>query len=424
MKLLNYTSRYFVIILLFIIFIWAAFFYYNMLDEIYDSMDDSLENQKGLVLQKVKDNPEILQKKQFEDGYYTIQKLARKPKKLGKDEYRDTLMFMQNEEDYEPVRLLETSFSQAGNYYKLKLITSMVEEDDLVEELLYSIIALYLGLILSILILNNFFLKNTWKPFYSLLEKLKNFSIESEQKITLEDTKIEEFALLNKNIENLLYKSQESYQQQKHFIENASHELQTPIAISINKLELLLEKNNLKADQIETFSSVLQNLERLKRLNKSLLLLTKIENNQFIEEEDINLNLLLKELLEDFLDFSTYKEVELELIQQENLTARMNKDLAIILFTNLIQNAIKHGKIGTQIEIIIHKESVMIKNESDHTIPLDVDKIFSRFYKETALQNSTGLGLSIAQAIAKKYGFTVTYTYKDLHCFKVNFQQT
>ncbi|MGO1585873.1 MAG: ATP-binding protein, partial [Mesonia sp.] len=109
---------------------------------------------------------------------------------------------------------------------------------------------------------------------------------------------------------------------------------------------------------------------------------------------------------------------------QENLTARMNKDLAIILFTNLIQNAIKHGKIGTQIEIIIHKESVMIKNESDHTIPLDVDKIFSRFYKETALQNSTGLGLSIAQAIAKKYGFTVTYTYKDLHCFKVNFQQT
>ncbi|MDQ7917677.1 HAMP domain-containing sensor histidine kinase [Mesonia sp. MT50] len=424
MKLLNYTSRYFVIILLFIIFIWAAFFYYNMLDEIYDSMDDSLENQKGLVLQKVKDNPEILQKKQFEDGYYTIQKLAGKPKKMGKDKYRDTLMFMENEKEFEPVRLLETSFSQAGNYYKLKLITSMVEEDDLVEELLYSIIALYLGLILSILILNNFFLKNTWKPFYSLLEKLKKFSIESEHKITFEDTKIEEFALLNKNIENLLYKSQESYKQQKHFIENASHELQTPIAISINKLELLLEKNNMNEDQIETFSSVLQNLERLKRLNKSLLLLTKIENNQFIEEEDINLNLLLQELLEDFLDYSTYKKVELELIQQKNLRARMNKDLAIILFTNLIQNAIKHGKVGTQIEIIIHKESVMIKNESDHTIPLDVDKIFSRFYKETALQNSTGLGLSIAQAIAKKYGFTVTYTYKDLHCFKVNFQQT
>lgn len=424
MKLLNYTSRYFVIILLFIIFIWAAFFYYNMLDEIYDSMDDSLENQKGLVLQKVIDNPEILQQKQFEDGYYTIQKLAHQPKKLGVDQYRDTLMFMHNEKDFEPVRLLETSFLQEGIYYKLKVITSMVEEDDLVEDLFYSILILYLGLILSILILNNFLLKNTWKPFYNLLEKLKNFSIESEQRITFEDTNIEEFALLNKNIENLLYKSQESYQQQKHFIENASHELQTPIAISMNKLELLLEKNNLNEDQIETFSSVLQNLERLKRLNKSLLLLTKIENNQFIEEEDINFNLLLEELLEDFSDFSTYKDLELKFIQQEQLTARMNKDLAIILFTNLIQNAIKHGRKGSIIRIEVKQNKVSIQNESEENIPLDGEKIFSRFYKETALQNSTGLGLSIAEAITKKYACTLTYTFMNLHVFEVSFRKT
>ncbi|MDT0294344.1 HAMP domain-containing sensor histidine kinase [Mesonia ostreae] len=423
MKLLNYTSRYFVIILLFIIFIWGAFFYYNMLDEIYDSMDDSLENQKELVQQKVLDHPEFLKQDQFENGYYTIQQLKDKPKKIDEDQYRDTLMFMQNEGEFEPVRLLETSFYQDEHYYKLKVITSMVEEDDLVETLFWSILILYLGLILSILVLNNYFLKNTWKPFYSLLDKLKNYSIESGQKLSFEDTNIEEFALLNKNIETLLYKSQESFQQQKHFIENASHELQTPIAISINKLELLLEKSHLNEDQAETFSSVLQNLERLKRLNKSLLLLTKIENNQFVEEEDINLNLLLKELIEDFSDFLRYKNLELKFIQQEQLSIRMNKDLAMILFTNLIQNAIKHGKKSSIISIKIYDNAVTIQNESEKNIPLDGEKIFSRFYKATALQNSTGLGLSIALAITQKYKYKLSYTYKNLHCIEVNFRK-
>lgn len=421
MKLLNYTSKYFVIILLFIIFIWATFFYYSMLDEIYDSMDDGLENQKGLVLQKAKKNPSILEQKQFEDGYYKIRKLSQRPKKLGIDHYRDTLMFMQNEEDFEPVRLLETSFLMEDNYYKLKVITSMVEEDDLIADLFYSILWLYLGLILSILILNNFLLKNTWKPFYNLLDKLKNFNIETEEKISFETTKIEEFSLLNKNIEQLLYKSQESFKQQKQFIENASHELQTPIAISINKLELILEKNNLNEEQAKTFSSVLQHLERLKRFNKSLLLLTKIENNQFIVEEHININTLLKQLVEDFYDFSNYKNLTIQLISQEDLNYYMNKDLAVILFTNLIQNAIKHGKKDSQIEILISKNTVIIKNESEKNIPLDGEKIFNRFYKQTSLQNSTGLGLSIAKAISNKYSCGLRYYYKDQHCFEINF---
>jgi signal transduction histidine kinase len=256
-----------------------------MLDEIYDSMDDGLENQKILVIQRAAENPVVLAKNEFGDGYYTIKKVRARAAKNFKESYRDTLMYMQNEEDFEPVRLLETVFHQNGEYFKLKVITSMVEEDDLVEDLLFSLLWLYFGLIVTILVLNNIVLKKIWNPFYKLIDQLKNFNIERSDKIVFEKTPIEEFHLLNKSIERLLQKSVDSYVGQKQFIENASHELQTPLAISINKLELLFEKTQLKEEEITILASVLNNLERLTRFNKSLLLLSRIENQQFAVEK-------------------------------------------------------------------------------------------------------------------------------------------
>lgn len=420
MKLLNYTSAYFAAILLVLISIWAVIFYFEMLDEIYDSLDDGLENRKALIIQKAQEEPTILAQSKYGEGSYMIEEINAVEASQFRDIYRDTLMYMQNEKDDEPVRLLETAFRQNGSYYKLALYTSMVEEDDLVRNLLYLLLFLYLGLMGSIIIINNLVLRKIWKPFYRLLTQLKNFSIEKNEKVNFEKTNIEEFTLLNESMEKMLRKSQASYKNQKQFIENAAHELQTPLAISINKLELFIEKNDFDNVQIETIASVLDNLERLTRFNKSLLLLSKIENKQYTDKDSIPINALIKGIISDFKDLAAHHSISFELQEIDFLNFEMNKSLAIILFTNLIKNALLHGSKDSTIEIVIEKNTVSVKNIGEEKA-LEENKLFHRFHKQSVNQNSTGLGLAICKAITDKYGLELAYRFTGKHEFEVVF---
>ncbi|HYH14513.1 MAG TPA: hypothetical protein VD794_04810, partial [Flavisolibacter sp.] len=164
MKLLNYTTTFFAVILFIIIPIWAALFYYNMLDEIYDSMDDGLDNQKLLVLQKARIDSSVFLRTSFDVGDYAIQEIPVALAGIKRDVYKDTLMYMKNEDEFEPVRMLQTVFKQNNRYYELKVITSMVEEDDLIQQLFYALLWLYVGLLATILVLNNVLLRRVWQP--------------------------------------------------------------------------------------------------------------------------------------------------------------------------------------------------------------------------------------------------------------------
>ncbi|SKB62372.1 Signal transduction histidine kinase [Salegentibacter holothuriorum] len=416
MKLLNYTTSYFAAILFLLLGIWAVIFYVEMLDEIYDSLDDGLGNQKTLIINRAKNNPENLKRLDFQDGSYTVRSISNSQAITFKDSYRDTLMYMHNENDFEPVRLLETVFKEGDKFYKLKIITSMVEEDDLIEDLLFSLILLYLGLILSIVLLNNLILKKIWNPFYSLLHQLKNFRLEKDQKINTVSSNIDEFNLLNTRIEQMLDKSISSYNSQKQFIENAAHELQTPLAISINKLELLVEHEELNEQQIELVASVLNNLEGLTRMNNSLLLLSKIENQQFPDEQEIDFNDLITNLKHDYKDLAGHKQMEIKIESTSVLKYTMNKGLARILLSNLLKNAIIHGEKGTEINVMISVNSFRISNSSKHGA-LDTTRVFSRFQKNPGSKNSTGIGLAIAKTIAKKYQLQLDYTFTQEHNF-------
>lgn len=421
MKLLNYTSKYFAWLLFFVLTGWAVIFYFQMLDEIYDSMDDGLENQKMLVIRNAKEQDSVQIKQNFGDGYYTLNHVSESTALGFKKSYRDTLMYMQNESDFEPVRLLESVFEQNDAYYKVKVITSMVEEDDLIEDLLFFLIWLYAGLILSILILNNFILKKVWNPFYKLIDNLKNFKIENDHEIELENSKIDEFNTLNKNIETLITKSVKSYQDQKQFIENASHELQTPIAISINKLELLLEEDGLQESQANKIISVIENLERLSRFNRSLLLLSKIENKQFTEFQEINFNQLTQEIVSNFKDLLEHKNAQIEIDNIADLNFSINPDLAQILLTNLIKNSILHNAESGLMEIKITSNSWQIINPGNHA--LEEKDLFTRFQKVKDNSNSSGLGLAISKAITDIYQLKLSYIYQGAHIFKIDFPQ-
>ena len=420
MKLLNYATSYLAVILFLVISVWATLFYFNMLDEIYDSMDDGLENQKLLVLQKIDQDSTILQKANFEEGYYKIKKLAGNKVKKQKDVYQDTLMYMQNEKDFEPVRMLKTRFRHHNRYYELRVITSMVEEDDLIEDLLYSLLWLYLGLIFSILVLNNLLLKKIWQPFYTILHRLQSFRLDNPQPFTPANTNISEFRILSQTAEQLLQSNINTYNSQKTFIENAAHELQTPLAVSLNKLELLIENNQLSASQLPQIGAVMQNLERLTRLNKALLLLSKIENKQFAATEEVNINTLVTKVMEDFADQAAFRHIRINLHEEDVCRQKLNPDLANILVVNLFKNALTHNYNGGFVNILIKKSELTMQNSGKET-PLDHNKIYTRFYKDSAAPASTGLGLAIVKAITDLYNYRLTYNYQQQHILTLHF---
>lgn len=424
MKLLNQSLQYLSISILLIVTIWSVIFYTNMLDEIYDSIDDGLENYKVLIIQKAKSDSTILHKIAFDESNYAIQEVSETYAQTIRERYTDTLLYMLSEEDLEPVRMLTTAFKHEDRYFQLQVISSMVEEDDLMEDLLWSTVWLYLILVASIIIINNIVLQKLWKPFYKILHQLKSFRLDSNEKLPDIQTNTTEFNELKIAANDLIQHSLETYTHQKQFTENAAHELQTPLAIVTNRLELLLEKEELETAQAESIAEVLQIIERLIRLNKTLLLLTKIENKQYFDNQPISINTMVEQCLDELEDFASFKNIKISIVDSNPLTVEMDATLATMLISNLIKNAIYHNIPDGTVTIAYSKTGLRICNPAKGQ-PLNADKIFNRFHKDSSEENSsgTGLGLAVAKAICKLYGFSITYQFDGQHCFEVNFKK-
>jgi signal transduction histidine kinase len=423
-KLHNYTLMYLSVALLAVIGVWAIIFYFNMLDEIYDSIDDGLDNSKLLIINRVNTDTTLFSKTEFIESNYAIRPIGPNLALLQKDFYFDSLMFMQNEKDFEPVRMLRTAFkAQNGNYYQLQVFSSMVEEDDLISDLVTALVWLYLILLASVLVVNNVLLRKIWKPFYASLGQLRSFRLGVNNTIAFPKESVKEFNDLNRAIEGLLERNIATYQSQKQFIENASHELQTPLAIAVNKLELLAERTPLPETRMNELTGVIESLERLIRINKTLLLLSRIENRQYPESDAIDIGKVVDKTTALLKDFTEFKQVTV-ISDASSCLVNMNRELADIMISNLIKNAINHNVPGGKVLLTVTPNQLRVAN-TGRNLQLPSEKIFKRFYKESDSPNSTGLGLAIVHSVADYYGFEVTYSYVDfMHVFDVNFSRT
>jgi signal transduction histidine kinase len=251
------------------------------------------------------------------------------------------------------------------------------------------------------------------------MEQLKTFSLDEGSLFQSARTRIKEFKVMNQTIRKLLKRNVDIYQSQKQFIENASHEIQTPLAISMNKLELMAEAENLSEDHIRNIGEINQILERLSNLNKSLLLLSKIENKQFIEQERLSFNEIFRNLMDEFSDYAAYRRVKIRWIEEGEWVRQINRDLAGILAMNLLKNAIVHNHPEGELVIKISSSCLTIENTSDDTA-LDPDKLFERFNHNPNKQGSTGLGLAIVKAIADASGLSLSYSYTGRHVIRVS----
>lgn len=415
-----YTMRYLVVALLFVIAIWAGLFYAVILEEVYDNIDDGLKNSKMLIIRESYAHPEILHTREFGINQYKIQPLPKGSYDFS-DKFINTFEFMEYDDDNEPVRLLQTVFNDPqGNPYKLTVRASMVEEDELMEDLLTALVALYVMLVVSIALLYRLVHKKAWYPFYSLLQNLKGYRPGSGTVVEMPKTHISEFQALSEELKELLQRNEATYASQKQFIENASHELQTPLAISLNKLDLFAENASLNEGELTELGRISETLQRLVRLNKSLLMLSKIENRQYQETETVNFNALTEQLLEDFADLAEYKNISLHTKFDADLSFNMNKGLAMVLVSNLIKNALVHNHTAGSVTVYITHSTLAVENTGTQQ-PLDADRIFKRFYRDMANEQGTGLGLSIVQSVAGMYGITPHYSFNGQHKISLNF---
>lgn len=419
MKLINHTLLFLSAILFTTVGLWAILFYSQLMRQVKSSIDGGLENTKILIIDKLKDDSLLKDEHNFSNNNYIIKQVNEKYALQVKDTYKDTLIYSEFKQHTYDVRLLTTAFVSAdGKYYEMKVISHEFDKGELIRKIVISLLWLFLFLFISTLLVNNFVLKKTWQPFYKLLEHLHHFQLDKSVNRELPKTNIAEFSLLNKSIKKLLSSNVDIFNSQKQFIENASHELQTPLAIGINKLELLAGSENLAPEQTNKIGEIIEVFQRLSGLNKSLLLLSKIENNQFIAEELLDLDKIFTKLIQDFTDYSAFQKIEIIYQKEDNWLLTMNRDLCVMMILNLVKNAIIHNQPGGEINIWLRASSLTIENTS--TEPgIPPDKLFTRFSKTPGSKNSTGLGLAIVKVIADISGLTIEYTYNGRHNFKV-----
>ncbi|KAA5537809.1 sensor histidine kinase [Paenimyroides baculatum] len=419
-SLKNYTLKYLALALLVIIAVWAALFYAVILDELYDNTDDGLKDLKIQIIRKAYTDEATLQIKEFNFNQFKITPVNHSQYKEG-NFFRNQLFYMEYDDEMEPYRILETYFvDRNGNCQKLEIRTSTVEEDDFRLDLFFALIFLYIFLVVSIVLINNIVLKKVWKPFYITLDNLGKYEFGKLYKAKQSTTEIREFKLLDQKIDKMIERNEAAFLQQKQFIENASHELQTPLAIAINKLDLLIEKESFPQDNLIDLSETKNGLIRLVNLNKSLLMLSRIENNQYADKSEIEMNEVLKHVLEDFLDLLQFKNIDLDFSESAQFKTVINPDLAYILISNLIRNAVKYNSDGGKIIVTVDSYGVEIKNTSIGNEPLS-ELVFNRFYKAVNDNSSTGLGLSIVKSIAENHAaLNILYSFENnFHVFSL-----
>ncbi|OUQ53442.1 two-component sensor histidine kinase [Alistipes sp. An116] len=403
---------------------WAALFYFTLIDEVNDEVDDALEARAEVIVKRVLAGRELPETStDGNTGYYLHEVSAEYAEGWAHERYTDEEIYIPERDDEEPARVLRQTFRDAsGRWYELTVMTPSIEKEDLLEAIFYGILYLYLFLLLSVLLVTVVVVNRMMRPLYALLRWLDDYRIGRPNAPLVVETSVTEFRRLNDAAVRSAQRAESSFERQKQFIGNASHEMQTPLAVCRNRLEMLVDDpQQLSEEQLGEIAKVQHTLDYLVRLNRTLLLLSKIDNGQFPEVEEIDLGGLTRRTGEDLEEIYAYRGLRFVMEEQAPLRVRMNPSLAGSLVGNLIKNAFVHGAEGGEVRVRISARRFEVENSADAG-PLDAAHIFDRFYQGTKKKGSTGLGLAIVDAVCRLYGLRIRYDFRQgLHCFTVDF---
>ena len=303
-----------------------------------------------------------------------------------------------------------------GQYYKITSGDYVTRSEQILLGLRTSIMWKLIILIGLVVLTARLISRFVLAPFYGTMKKLQGFTLKSE----LPNTTTKEFRELNCFVKKMTDKAIDDYASLKEFSENASHELQTPLAIIRSKLELLSE-SDINDHQAKLIVDMQNSVEKLTRINRSLVLLSKLENKEFETQETVNLSRYAESTLRSFSDLVQLKALTLRSQIEENVEVKLHASLVDILLNNLISNAIRHNIPAGSIEVLLNRDVLIVKN-TGRPPGCPPEEMFQRFKKGTHCNNSIGIGLSIVKQICDLNAFAIQYHYTSgLHIIVINF---
>jgi signal transduction histidine kinase len=418
MKLLNKTNRYYIAVAIALLFIGSFVIANRVLYLVNREINDRLLFEKTEIENQIANQP-ILASAGIIFGDRIEVTPIEEIRQLNV-QLKDTLMYDPYQEHIVPYRQLVYEKQINNRNYKIRLLKRLPELKDMLRGLGITIGLITVDVIFCFYFLNRWFSRRIWSPFYIALDVLKNFDLRKGGNVTFTKSSVQEFNAMNRELSKLTDKVSRDYQNLKEFTENMSHETQTPLAIIHSKLDLMLQVENLTERQTEQIRSSLDAVNRLSRMNKSLIMLTRIENEQYADTKLVSFGRLIKKQLQHLEVFVSSKELVVNEDIDDQRIFQMNEQLAEILISNLLSNAIKYNKKGGQLNIELNDNYFLVSNSGDKP-DIPPDQIFERF-KKGSQKDSVGLGLAIVKKICDHFDSTISYSYENhLHVFVVEF---
>lgn len=416
MKLLTKFSIYNVVFSLLVFIIGGSFIYYYLYQIADHQTDESLRRDIRTASVKLKSG---IPASDLETSLIKINPVTTAPD-ITHDLITDTTIYNPGEREYEPFRLIYAVRTVNHRSYRFIVMQKMLERNDVILTIFLSTLAVFLILVLLSSLSNIFISRRLWKPFHTTLDAIRRYHLSSDFGFRQSDTEITEFRELNTYIGEMITRIENEYNSLKEFTGNASHEMQTPLAIIRSKVELLSQSEDMNTEQAGHLLSLNQAVARMTKLFKALLLLTKLENRQFVEVSDNNLGALAKQLVSESEEFIQQKHLEIIYSDHGSPVMNMNPELAKIMLQNLISNAIRHNREHGTIRIETNPNVFAIFNTGRLVFRENPNQIFERFKKDPDQKGSIGLGLSIVRKICDLYGCDINYSYQNQwHYFEI-----
>ncbi len=385
---------------------------------IISQIDEDLKIEKNEILNYVNrfnHLPAIIEVR----DQYTIYKPIDKPQQTIHEIYTNKV-YDTDEHKKELRRIIEFNVQANNSWYLVNVSKSLANTNELIQTIIIITVTIILLIIVVTFFINRIVLRRLWQPFYSTLKTVQYFNLSDSQTLNFGKTDIEEFKNLNIILTDSLSKAQHDYQSLKEFTENASHELQTPLAVIQSKLDILMQNEKVTEAESQAIQSAYNALLGLSKLNQSLLLLAKIENNQFNEKTEIDVKELLQNKINQFSEIWKTRNMHVhQSLSPKTITN--NFYLTEILLNNLLSNATKHNITDGSVNILLHAD-LQISNTGVEQ-PLDKEQLFKRFSKQKNAVVNHGLGLSIIQQICIASGYICSYNFSvpNIHTFIIKF---
>ncbi|MEO5906762.1 MAG: HAMP domain-containing sensor histidine kinase [Saprospiraceae bacterium] len=408
MKLITKTSYYYLAISILLFIAASAIFYFYISQILNEDITEAIAVDKNTVLNYVRTNDALPPISPLSEDIVTYIPIDQ-PRE---ESLVDTMLLGPLKDEYLPYRQLMFPVNVREQPYTVVLQKPLFQKDDLLETFATSLAFFTLFLVLILFLTSRWLSNRFWQPFYKTLGQLRKIEFHTNKNLILEHTDTDEFRQLNEEIVKMSTRIREQYRNLKEFSENASHEIQTPLAIIRNKLELLMQSGRQSEEELKWVHDAFESASRLSRLTQSLLLLSKIENRQYTQTESVSLHELIREKLTAFDDIRSIRSLNVQLNAESEIVLTMNPHLADILISNILTNAFRHSQEGGEIRIDL-KHAILIASNTGLPLTKEAASLFNRFAKDSVSSESSGLGLSIVQQICNVYHFNVKYEYAD-----------